>query len=296
LGHAAALADAGLVEPSLLLERVPSLLALGQPPTTRTATELMRGLDDLAVPDELRPTYQAWIREQLGPVAAELGFDAVPGESEEVALLRSLVLEAVGREGADPGLRAEARRRVEGVLDGSGGVAPEAMGITLRLAALDGGRAGYDRLRAALDQDLSADLRESVLQALPAFAAPELVAETLALGIDDDLDLRDRVPLLFGLFPRRETRDEAWRLLVEDPDRVAESLPGLFRKYVIGVGGALCDAEHRAEVEATFAERAQRYLGGAAMLEDVLEGIDVCVATTGKQRAGVEAFLGSLPR
>ncbi len=293
LGHGAALADAGLLEPSLLLERVPSLLALDQPSTTRTAAELVAGLDDHVITDALRPTYQRWVREQLGPVAARLGFDAVPGEPEEVALLRPLVLSVVGGEGADPELRAEALRRAPEVLRGAG-VAPEVVGPTLRLAARTGDRALYDRMRAALDEDLPADLREAILGALPAFSDPELVASTLALAVEGGLDLRDRVPLLFGLYTARETRDEAWRLLALDPDRVADTIPGLFRKYVVSLGSGLCSPAHRAEVEALFVDRAPRYLGGPAMLDDVLQEIDVCLATTAKQRPGVETFLRSL--
>ena len=58
--------------------------------------------------DEERPAYAAFIRERYGPLAHQLGWEPLPGEAEDRALLRPGLLALVAGVGEDPALAAEA--------------------------------------------------------------------------------------------------------------------------------------------------------------------------------------------
>ena len=292
VGDAAALVASGALPPSTVLSQVPALVALGQPPVTRTTLGLVRDLDDHLVPDDLRPAYARFIRVTYGPLADALGFDPIDGEPEEDALLRPEVLSLVGNQGEDAVLRREAARRVDAALRGEGS-APEALGVVLSLAALEGGAPLLDRYRRTLEETDDEQARRRILSAMTAFSDPEAVDVLVELAMDDTLTLAERGTLMFGLFSNRQTQPAAWARMQADLDQIEQLVPAPFRRYITLLAAPLCTPAGRAEAEALLAPRAKRWLGGSKTLAQTLESIDICVATTAQQQPGVAAFLSA---
>ena len=57
------------------------------------------------------------------------------------------------------------------------------------------------------------------------------------------------------------------------------------------MGGAFCDAKHRAAVEAAFGPRAEKVLGGKLELAPMLEMVDLCIADRAAQVPRINAYL-----
>ncbi len=69
LGNAAALVDAGELAPGDLLSLLPALLEGGERAVVAETVELVAGLDNHLVPEDLRGAYQRFVRETYGPLA-----------------------------------------------------------------------------------------------------------------------------------------------------------------------------------------------------------------------------------
>jgi len=57
------------------------------------------------------------------------------------------------------------------------------------------------------------------------------------------------------------------------------------------VGSSFCDAQSKSELQDFLQPRIEKFLGAPRMLNQVLEGIDVCIAEKGAQEQSVVSFL-----
>jgi aminopeptidase N len=105
-----ALGEAGLqpIDDFLALARTASAMAAEPVVLANLADELDR-LGD-TYPDRASPAYRAFVQARLSPILARIGWDPKPGESDNVAGLRSDLIEALSDVG-DPATIDEARRR-----------------------------------------------------------------------------------------------------------------------------------------------------------------------------------------
>jgi len=57
------------------------------------------------------------------------------------------------------------------------------------------------------------------------------------------------------------------------------------------LGGGFCDPGHRQDVETFLEGRVQKLPGGERVLQQTLEGMDLCIASRSAQEPGVREFL-----
>jgi cytosol alanyl aminopeptidase len=290
IGDTAALITSGQLPPAIILEQIESLVALEQVQITRSTLRIVGNLDDNLISDDIRSQYQLFIRSTYGPMAYSLGFDTKEGESEEMSMLRPTLLSIVGQQGNDLDIQAEAKERVPEILNSGTGVAPEALSVTLRLAAISGDLDMFNTLRSALETTDNPKLRTSILTALASIPDPQAVQATLEWALEDELPLSERGALLGPPFGSRDTLPIAWSFMKENLDEVTGAIPAPFRRYIIYMASGFCDIEARDEVIEVFKKPASRWLGGTKTLGEVTERIDVCITTTAQQKPGVEQF------
>jgi alanyl aminopeptidase len=296
--NAAALVRRGDIEPAVVLDALPDIVRLADPPGGTRNPQLLGAtlgvveqLDATLVPDPLRPNYQRMIATFYGDPARAIGLVPTAGEGADMRLLRPDLIALVGGAGEDATLATAARPLADQWLRDRTGVEPDMVDTVLALAARRGDRALFDRMLAEAKAEKDAERREQILSAMGRFRDPAIATVALDLGISGAFDVREAFGLMLGPLTGRETREVAWRWTQAHIDPLVAAVPVLARGYIPWVAAGFCDAEHRAQAEAFFRPRVRAWPGGAHNLAMALESIDTCIATTGRMRPGVEAFL-----
>jgi len=296
LGEVNALVGTGDVSPRAALELVPEFSHDPNWQVVRSAADIASLLRHGDVPADLRQKGVRFIRQQFGDQALALGWTAKPDDTDDKRLLREKLVPFVASAGGEKQLIGEAGQLAKHWLKDRDGLPPEMVGPVLNVAAEFGGPDLFRQLRTAAAAEHDHLVRERMLDALGSFRNPEVAKASLDLLLSKDFDARESFyPLLFGPLAYAETRDLPFefvkrhlnQLLARVPrdagDDYAASLPQ--------VGGAFCDASHRAELESFFADRVKAYTGGPRTLAQTLEGIDQCIADRRKLTPELEAFL-----
>jgi alanyl aminopeptidase len=291
VGDAAALVESGQLAPADVLGAVPGLVAGGDRHVIGATIGVVAALDGDLVPEDLRPKFQAFVRDTYGPLAREVGLVAQDGEPPATTLLRPELIALVGGAGEDPWVAAEARRLTDTWLVDRSGIDADLVDAVLRIAARHGDRALFDALLANARAEPDREKRIALLAALGSFRDPELLRAAFGIVISGEFDLRESAGVFAAPFGDRETRPIAWEFLVDNVDAVAKQIPGIARAYLITAGGAWCDDAHADEVRAVFGKRAKRWIGGPRTLDQTVEKVRICAASTAEQAPGVRAFL-----
>ncbi|HUB05833.1 MAG TPA: M1 family metallopeptidase [Myxococcales bacterium] len=251
-----------------------------------TAMGQLASLDDVVVAEADRDVLRTWLRSRLEPHAQRLGWEPSASEGADDLLLRPALLETLGAVGADPQVRAEARRRLE-----AGQLHPSVMGVALRLSAASGDGALYDRFLERMRAAAVPEERDRLLSALGSFEAPELVDRALADALGQDVRAQDVASLFGMLFMNRKARVRTWRFVTERWREVAAKAPAFGLRRIVSATARLCDPELRREVAAFFAAPEHHVEAGKRDLEQALEAIDIGLAFRAREQAKLAGWL-----
>jgi len=296
-GDLGALVASGDVAAGDVLGLVPLLARDPDRHVVAATAGILRDLDPL-VPDALAPRFRHLVREAFGERALSLGWTARPGDGEDVRLLRRSVVGVTAGLGRDPDLAREAVARAGRWLDDPSTLDPDLVPAALAAAAGAGGRPLFERLKAEALKTDDREQRERLLWGLGGVRDPDLVRDALALLLDDRLDPRESIVVLWALAYERDTRRPAFEFLKANYEALVARLPHDEMSpvpYLPYVGVGLCAADTRREIEGFFAKRAATITGGPRILAQALERVDQCVALRQAQRASVSAHLESRP-
>ncbi len=261
------------------------------------SAQVARELEPL-VPDRLLPRFRRAVRDAYGERARALGWSTRPGDDEETRLLRRTLVGIVVGLGRDPQLVREAGSLVGRWLEDASALDPDLVPPALAAAAGSGDRALFERLKRDALRASDREQRRRLLRGLGAVRDTELVQQVLALTLDDRLDPRETVRVLWALGSQRETRQAAYAFLQSNYDPLVARLPqGMMSPvaYLPWVGASQCAADTRQEMQAFFEKRSATITGAQRVLAQVLESVDQCVALERAQQPGLAAYLESLP-
>jgi len=296
LGDVDALVSTGDYSPGAALRLVPDFAADPNWQVVEAAADLAGLLKADDVPDELHSKAARFVVRIFGQRAADLGWTAQPGESDDTRLLRQKLVPFVASVGGQKELIDQAERLARNWLKTRGGISPDMVRPVLEVAAEFGNRDLFDLLRSAAIQENDHRIRENLLSALGSFRDSALARAALELLVSNNFDAREAFyPLLFGPLAYPETRDVPFAFVRENLDKLLAHLPrevgGDYAANLPMVGGSFCDASHRSEVDSFFRQRVRDYAGGPRNLENVLEEIDLCTAERKKLGPELVAFL-----
>ena len=232
-------------------------------------------ISDYLVSDADREAFDLWVRQLLDPVARDVGWEAKPGEAEDQAGLRARLMMALGEVARDPQVQALARKLTDQYLADPSSVDHEIAAIALRIAALNGDQALYDRITADLKAAKTPEAYFTDISALRHFSDPKLVEKTLEFAISPQMRSQDAPYLISGVMRDPATEKQAW-VFVQAHWGSIENLGGAFAGGIIVQGtGSFCDPVMRDEVQAFFtshpAPAAER------SLKQSIEQINYCV-------------------
>jgi alanyl aminopeptidase len=249
-------------------------------PVVESIQRIAAASRDLLVTDEMRPRYRRFVSDVFGARARSLGWKPKPGEDEDTQLMRESIVPFVANEGDEPALVAEAARFAKAWLKDRGAVDPQMVSAELFQAYLAEARKATDRRE-----------RTRLLGALGLFRDPSVVPVALAMTLAQDFDARETIGILREEAMSRESRPEVWAFLKANFDKLAARLPRESPARFPAYASGFSDAEHRAEVEAFFKDKAPKYMGGPRVLAQTLEQIQLRAALRASQQESVSDFL-----
>ena len=297
VGDLQALMEAGDVSPVDAVELLP---LVARDPERRVASAgvgLVWSLEGL-VPDAQLKHFAALVREAYGERARSLGWTVRPGDSEDVRLLRRSLLQVTAGSGRDPELGQQAVALVGLWLEDPAVLDPELVVTAVGAASASGDRQLVARLKQALFATTDRERRERLLAGLGGVREPALAAELLPLTLDDRIDPRESIYLLFRLSQQRETRRTAFDFLKANYEKLLARLPQgelSATQYLPWAGAGLCADDTHAEIEGFFRPRAASVMGAPRVLAQVLESVDQCVALKHAQMPSLVAYLEARP-
>jgi len=259
-------------------------------PALSTALYRVNYIAEWLVDEPLRPAFRRWVRESVRPLVNRLGWTPKPNESEEIQSLRSTALFTLGSAGGDADALREARRLADLHLTGAARLHPSITDTVLRLAAIEGDAALYEKYLSQLKDSTSSSDQLQFLSALSFFADPALRTRTLAYATSQDIRSQDAPMLIRQLMQRPEAGGATWEHVKSNWNGIVRTF-GIFQGIpdVVGSLQHFCDANARRDVDRFFSEHP--VAGAERTIERSLEQIERCAATKSEQADNLAAFL-----
>jgi alanyl aminopeptidase len=261
-----------------------------RPVVTKTLA-IVGGLGDHLVPKDLEPKYRRYLTDLFKPRALQLGWNSKPGEDDDARLLRPTLFGVLADQAQDPEFIAHAKELAELWLSDHHAVDPDLAGTVLAAAARRGDSAFFDRLHAQARKETQENFQRILLRAMGSFRNAAIMKTALSLILSDEFDNRQSITIIFAATGSPETRDFAYEFVKQNWDALIAKLPNDFVGFLPFVAGNYCDAQHRADAEAFFKDRVTKTMGGPRNLQQVLEGINICIANKQANEASVVDFL-----
>jgi alanyl aminopeptidase len=185
-------ATTGKLPLQLALSLVPKLLAGNDRFTVAPAIGLPAGLSRM-VPADLRPRYEAWLRQTFGPGAVKAGLLPQGSDTLDTEVTRGELIRAVAWRGREPKLVADAVKLAERWRE----LPQSARGEVLQLA-VDASPEVFERTLKEVPGETDRSKRQEMLRALASVRDPRRQTVALGLMLDTKLDARETLMMLFG--------------------------------------------------------------------------------------------------
>ena len=288
-----ALVRAGRVSMSETLALAPELSREPSRHIVARAARIVGAIQDDLVTEAERPNYARFVRGLFGERAHGLGLTARPGEDDDTKFLREDVVPLVADAGEDAELRSEAGKLARRWLDDRTAIDADMVSSVLRVTALDGDRALFDRVRAEAAKSADRRDRRRILLAIGSFREPEIVRLALDLMLGDEFEIRETSRILATVLDDPKSRQIGWEFVKKNFDALAARMPSELRARLFSSGSSFCDEAHRDDAEKFFRERAGRFPGAPRNLDQALETVALCAAQRNVQGPEVVRFLAA---
>jgi aminopeptidase N len=244
--------------------------------------------DAIASPAD-RPAFEAWVRKFLGPIANDLGTNAVAGEPGDRTALRTDVLNMLTAYGNEPALIAKAKFTAEEYMRDPTSVDRDLARSALGTIAKTGDAALYDRYIEHIKAAKTPDEYYSYFFALAAFRDPALTKRTFEFVLSPAVRNQD-MGLINNLFGDDATQAVAWDLLkLHFNDLKAKEGAQIGGAGLASIAGQFCDAKMRDESQAFFA--ALNIPGAERPLRNAKDRVNSCIALRSLQQNNLADYL-----
>ena len=282
-----ALSRAGIVPATDFLTIAEAYRSEDNAPVCADLSSNLGGLDNLLSDEDYYGNFQAFSRSIFQQVAAQIGWDARPDETNMDALLRSTVLSHVGSNNDEDALR-EAAARFTAYTNDPGSVSPDIRGIVFRLAAKTSGRAEYDAMWQLRSDTPLQEEKVRFLYGLTSFEDRGLLEETLERSLGDEVRVHDTVSVITLVAGNTLGRDLAWQFLKDNWDELDRRYGegGFAIMRLVGIASAFTTLDMHDDVERFFADNPAP--GAARTISQALERIRLNAAWLERNRDELE--------
>jgi alanyl aminopeptidase len=245
------------------------------------------------LPDDLRPKYEFWLRQQFGSAANGVGFTSKDTDTLDIEESRGHLLGAVAWTAREPTLVAEAVRLAEKWRE-----LPDAIRGTVLSIAADAKPEVFDKLMREISTEPSRELREAMVKAIGSVREPARYKAALSLVLEPKVDVREVMWMPF--FANTEvTRDIAKEFVRANKDAILARLPNAGTASAVGaqfayVFTATCKADQRDAIADYVTKTFGSMQGGERTVKQAIESMDQCIAKRKILDPEIRAWLGGL--
>jgi hypothetical protein len=155
-------------------------------------------------------------------------------------------------------------------------------------------RGGFDRVLAEARKPRDRTELARLLAALGATRDPGLATRAFELVRSKEFDLRDALPIVYGLLANRETRAATFALVKTHLDELLKRMRDDEASWFLtALAGGACDAALLAELEPLLMPRAAKIGGAKPPVDRGLEKSAQCIAAAARQRPALKKFLAA---
>jgi puromycin-sensitive aminopeptidase len=236
-----------------------------------------------------RPALEAFVRDRIGPVVAELGWVPRAGEDELRRQLRGESIRALGTIGNDGAVQSKAVELYAAHTKNPASVDPNVLPALIAILAHSGDETRYQEFAGRFRAATTPQEERRYLYALAAFRPVDLSARTLAKTINGEFRTQDAPFMVRLLLMNVYGREAAWEFVKTNWDAMDRLYPkqGL-RRMCEGITGLATPALER-DVRKFFRER-KLDLGGKT-LEQYFEELRIVVTLRERQQAALQRYL-----
>ncbi len=293
LGNAAALLDAGVIGGDTYLAVINAFADDPHPDVVSALVGNLAKVEQAFVPDELAPSFAAYVRFTLEPALERFGLEPRPGEAESVALFRPRLLTWLGDEGEHPEVVAYAHRLAAAYLADPASVDPALAGLALSLSAKDGDLERFETYRRRFEESENPLHRGRFLAALGAFDDPAVQARALDYTLEGPLRPTELFTIPGGLADSPGGSDRLFEWFLTHYDAFAERMPPEFVAFMPGIAAG-CSAERLERAREFFSQPEHRVEGTDVQMAKTAEQVMDCVGLRQREGDAVAAYLRSL--
>ncbi len=243
--------------------------------------------DIIAAPAD-KPALQKWIRDLLGPVAAELGDSPVAGESDDRRGLRADLFGTLAYFGRDPQMLAKARSLVAQYMRDPHSVEAALAGNALSVAALEGNAELYDKYLEHLKTAKTPEEYYNYFGALGQFPSVELAKRTIEFALSPEVKNQD-LYLIGEVIGNNETQAAAWELFKTNYQAIADKAGASLSGGLVEYAGFFCDEKLRDDSQNFFS--ALNIAGTERTLQNAKDSVNACIALRSAQQANLSSYL-----
>jgi aminopeptidase N/puromycin-sensitive aminopeptidase len=246
----------------------------------RTLVDTLAAAERLATA-ESRSSFHAWESALLKPAMQEIGWAPRPDDTDERRELRAALFSGLGDTARDPEAVSGARRLVESELASPGSLDANLLNAVVKVAALGGDAALYDKYLARSKQAVDPEEHYRYLYALASFSDPSLVRRTVDYILSPDVRSQDAGIFVARLLVNPDTQVRAWELLRAHWDDFQKKTGQVFGAPGVAASlGSFCDSRSATEVQQFFA--AHKVPEAERTIQQAVERISTCaeLATT----------------
>jgi alanyl aminopeptidase len=206
-----------------------------------------------------------------------------------------MLVREVATTGGDRELANQAKELAAKWLENHSAVEPDITPAVLGTAAYYGDKALFDKFLEQYKASKDRQEKQRILGALASFRDPAAIEAGYDAVLSGEIPMIQGAQLLFAGQGQDSTRKMPFEFLKAHYDEIVAKRPqgggSDFGARLPAVGQSYCDPQSKQELEAFFAPRIDKFVGGPRSLHQTLERIDVCIAEKTSEEASVKAFL-----
>ncbi|HEY8088291.1 MAG TPA: M1 family metallopeptidase, partial [Polyangiaceae bacterium] len=281
----------GSIDPSALLEALPTFDAENNRLVVEQLTSVLTGVDRALVDESDRAAFRRYATARMAGRKAMLGWEPRGKEDDERALERGDVLAFLGQTAEDPTTLAEAEKIAQRWLKDPASVSADAAAIAVPLASIKAGLPRLEELRAAVRGAKSPEDRTLAIRAMGNFDDPTVLRKALDIGITEELRLSDMNYLYGSAMGHRPGQAVLYAWEKDNWEKLVAHIPTFERWVLVGVAGTMCSAGARDDAKAFLVPGTRNLEGTKRELEEGLEAAQLCIALRDHGAADVSRFL-----
>lgn len=235
--------------------------------------------------------YQAWLQATLKPLAAQIGWDSSPNDTDDIKTMRADLLNILGTTAADPAAIAEGQKLARQVLKDPNSVNRDLATAALAVAGEHGDATFYDEVLAEMKNSKSPEDYYRYFYTLPEFSDPQLVQRTLQFAVSPEVRSQDALGLIVREMARPAAQKTAWDFVRTNWSKVEKAGGPFASAYLQHGAGYFCDATMRDEAQTFFAAHPSD--AAKRTLKQSMEGIHNCIALKSAQAPRLASWLES---